>query len=209
VWNSPSAIPRTLRVTTACVPWGIARTCSSTRSWSATASPRIPAPRRRSICSMTSEYPVPSCRRLPIPGRSVAPGRVAYSADDLGHTETLFAVGNGYLGMRANPEEGRDAHSHGTYLNGFHETWGSCTPRRVRLREDRPDDRQRARRQADQAVRRRRAAAAGRGRPRQLRTGPRLPNGVLTRDLIWRRRPANGCKVSSSGWSASPTATSP
>ena len=25
--------------------------------------------------------------------------------------------------MRANPEEGRDAHSHGTFLNGFHETW--------------------------------------------------------------------------------------
>ena len=25
--------------------------------------------------------------------------------------------------MRGNPEEGRDAHSHGTYLNGFHETW--------------------------------------------------------------------------------------
>jgi alpha,alpha-trehalose phosphorylase len=47
----------------------------------------------------------------------------AYSNDDLGTTETLFAVGNGYLGMRANPEEGREAHSHGTYLNGFHETW--------------------------------------------------------------------------------------
>jgi alpha,alpha-trehalose phosphorylase len=46
-----------------------------------------------------------------------------YCADDLGHTETLFALGNGYLGMRANPEEGRDAHSHGTYVNGFHETW--------------------------------------------------------------------------------------
>lgn len=46
-----------------------------------------------------------------------------HSDDDLGHTETLFAVGNGYLGMRANPEEGRNAHSHGTYLNGFHETW--------------------------------------------------------------------------------------
>ena len=42
---------------------------------------------------------------------------------DLGLTETLFAVGNGYLGMRANPEEGREAHSHGTFLNGFHETW--------------------------------------------------------------------------------------
>jgi alpha,alpha-trehalose phosphorylase len=46
-----------------------------------------------------------------------------YSMDDLGRTETIFAVGNGYLGMRANPEEGRDAHSHGTYINGFHETW--------------------------------------------------------------------------------------
>jgi alpha,alpha-trehalose phosphorylase len=45
------------------------------------------------------------------------------SADDLGLTETLFANGNGYIGMRANPAEGRDAHSHGTYLNGFHETW--------------------------------------------------------------------------------------
>ena len=43
--------------------------------------------------------------------------------DDLGVTETLFAVGNGYIGMRANPEEGRDAHSHGTFVNGFHETW--------------------------------------------------------------------------------------
>jgi len=43
--------------------------------------------------------------------------------DDLGLTESLFAVGNGYLGMRANPDEGREAHSHGTFLNGFHETW--------------------------------------------------------------------------------------
>jgi alpha,alpha-trehalose phosphorylase len=45
------------------------------------------------------------------------------TADDLGVAETLFAIGNGYLGMRANPAEGRDAHAHGTYLNGFHETW--------------------------------------------------------------------------------------
>jgi alpha,alpha-trehalose phosphorylase len=46
-----------------------------------------------------------------------------FDGRDLGLTETLFAVGNGYLGMRANPEEGREAHSHGTFLNGFHETW--------------------------------------------------------------------------------------
>lgn len=47
----------------------------------------------------------------------------AYDPADLGVTETLFSVGNGYLGMRANPEEGRDAHTHGTFVNGFHETW--------------------------------------------------------------------------------------
>ncbi|MGA1746716.1 MAG: glycoside hydrolase family 65 protein [Ilumatobacteraceae bacterium] len=42
---------------------------------------------------------------------------------DLGRTETLFATANGYLGMRDNPPEGRVAHTHGTYVNGFHETW--------------------------------------------------------------------------------------
>lgn len=42
---------------------------------------------------------------------------------DLGTTETLFAVGNGFLGMRGNPEEGRDSYAHGTFVNAFHETW--------------------------------------------------------------------------------------
>ncbi len=46
-----------------------------------------------------------------------------YSADDLGATESMFAVGNGYLGMRGNVEEGRETHTHGTFINGFHETW--------------------------------------------------------------------------------------
>ncbi len=46
-----------------------------------------------------------------------------YSAADLGVTETLFGVGNGYLGMRGNVEEGRDSFAHGTFINGFHETW--------------------------------------------------------------------------------------
>ena len=40
-----------------------------------------------------------------------------------GRTETLFSVGNGYLGMRGNMEEGRDGHLNGTFVNGFHETW--------------------------------------------------------------------------------------
>ena len=47
----------------------------------------------------------------------------SFESDDLGRTETLFSVGNGYLGMRGNLEEGRDRHTHGTFINGFHETW--------------------------------------------------------------------------------------
>jgi alpha,alpha-trehalose phosphorylase len=43
--------------------------------------------------------------------------------DDLGTTETLFSVGNGYLGLRGNVDEGRDSFAHGTFVNGFHETW--------------------------------------------------------------------------------------
>ncbi|MEZ4331850.1 MAG: glycosyl hydrolase family 65 protein [Myxococcota bacterium] len=38
-------------------------------------------------------------------------------------TETLFSTANGYLGIRATPEEGAPVHERGTYLNGFHETW--------------------------------------------------------------------------------------
>lgn len=43
-------------------------------------------------------------------------------ADD-GVSETIFGVGNGYLGLRGNHIEGRGAHEHGTFLNGLHETW--------------------------------------------------------------------------------------
>ena len=46
-----------------------------------------------------------------------------FGDEDMGRTETLFAVGNGYLGLRGNVEEGRDGHMHGTFVNGFHETW--------------------------------------------------------------------------------------
>jgi len=46
-----------------------------------------------------------------------------FSPEDVGLTETLFAVGNGFLGMRGNNVEGRRAHEHGTFINGLHETW--------------------------------------------------------------------------------------
>jgi alpha,alpha-trehalose phosphorylase len=41
----------------------------------------------------------------------------------LPQAETIFAVANGYLGMRGAFEEGEPAYRHGTFINGFHETW--------------------------------------------------------------------------------------
>ena len=41
----------------------------------------------------------------------------------LAQTETLFSLGNGYLGLRGNFEEGRPYFQRGTFINGFHETW--------------------------------------------------------------------------------------
>ena len=46
-----------------------------------------------------------------------------YDNSTMGCTETLFAVANGYLGMRGNVEEGRESFAHGTFINGFHETF--------------------------------------------------------------------------------------
>lgn len=45
------------------------------------------------------------------------------SVAERGATETIFALGNGYLGMRGNSPEGRHAHEHGTFVNGFHEVY--------------------------------------------------------------------------------------
>ncbi len=64
----------------------------------------------------------------------VAPDYV-YPADDwkliekrfyqrfLAQTETLFALSNGYLGMRGTFEEGKPAFQNGTFVNGFYESW--------------------------------------------------------------------------------------
>lgn len=38
-------------------------------------------------------------------------------------TETIFALSNGYLGVRGTSDEGAPVHLHGTFVNGFHETW--------------------------------------------------------------------------------------
>ncbi|MDR1152468.1 MAG: hypothetical protein LBK72_08355, partial [Bifidobacteriaceae bacterium] len=60
--------------------------------------------------------------RTRFPVEEWALSEVTYSDGGLGAAESVFAVANGYLGMRACPEEGRPAAAHGTYVNGFHET---------------------------------------------------------------------------------------
>ena len=41
----------------------------------------------------------------------------------MAQTETIFALSNGYLGMRGNFEEGRPTFQGGTFINGFYESW--------------------------------------------------------------------------------------
>ena len=48
--------------------------------------------------------------------------------EDAAAREAVFAVGNGYLGIRGTPEEGGRAHDAGAILNGFHETWPIVYP---------------------------------------------------------------------------------
>ncbi len=46
-----------------------------------------------------------------------------YAPGFLGPTETIFALSNGYLGMRGDFEESTVASKPGVFLNGFYETW--------------------------------------------------------------------------------------
>ncbi len=47
----------------------------------------------------------------------------SYAPEYLAQTETIFSTANGYFGMRGGFEEGRPVCEHGTFVNGFHETW--------------------------------------------------------------------------------------
>jgi alpha,alpha-trehalose phosphorylase len=45
-----------------------------------------------------------------------------YNPESTGQTETLFALGNGFLGLRGSHDEGTPSYMPGVLLNGFHET---------------------------------------------------------------------------------------
>ena len=46
-----------------------------------------------------------------------------FSSRWMGNAETIFALSNGYFGIRGTFEEGRPAVQAGAFVNGFHETW--------------------------------------------------------------------------------------
>src|SRR5271166_2931108 len=47
----------------------------------------------------------------------------AFHPEFAAQMESLFALGNGYLGMRGVPEEGKPSVQNGTFINGFYEEW--------------------------------------------------------------------------------------
>ncbi|HEX5980610.1 MAG TPA: hypothetical protein VFY52_05930 [Thermoleophilaceae bacterium] len=51
-----------------------------------------------------------------------------FDPERLGAMESVFAVGNGYPGLRGAPEEGAPAHDAGVVLNGFYESWPTVYP---------------------------------------------------------------------------------
>ncbi|MGH9114314.1 MAG: glycoside hydrolase family 65 protein, partial [Acidimicrobiales bacterium] len=60
------------------------------------------------------------------PAYEVAPWRVRESGfrpEILAQSESVFALSNGYLGLRGNLDEGEPAGVPGTFLNGFHDVW--------------------------------------------------------------------------------------
>ncbi|HEU0317049.1 MAG TPA: hypothetical protein VFR49_06950, partial [Solirubrobacteraceae bacterium] len=46
-----------------------------------------------------------------------------FSAAGLGEAEAMFAVANGYMGIRGTHDEGSPSHDPAFFVNGFHETW--------------------------------------------------------------------------------------
>lgn len=68
-------------------------------------------------------------RRLRVPPRDLYPDdawrivETAFTDEWMGNAETVFALSNGFIGIRGLVEEARPAIESGTFLNGFHETW--------------------------------------------------------------------------------------
>jgi len=68
-------------------------------------------------------------RRLRVPPEDLYPDdewrivETGFTREWMGNAETIFALSNGFIGVRGLVEEARPASESGTFLNGFHETW--------------------------------------------------------------------------------------
>ena len=68
-------------------------------------------------------------RQLDLPPEHIYPPdewrlvEARYSANFADRAETIFSLGNGFVGVRGTFEEGRPALAPGAFVNGFHETW--------------------------------------------------------------------------------------
>jgi alpha,alpha-trehalose phosphorylase len=69
---------------------------------------------------------LPSEQTYPVDDWQIVERR--FAPEYLPSLESVFAVANGYLGLRGTPEEGTPAHEAGAVLNGFHETWPIVYP---------------------------------------------------------------------------------
>jgi alpha,alpha-trehalose phosphorylase len=69
---------------------------------------------------------LPSENIYPVADWQIAERR--FTPEHLGPLESIFAVANGYLGIRGTPEEGAPAHDAGVILNGFYESWPIVYP---------------------------------------------------------------------------------
>ena len=156
--------------------------------------PRPHALRQRGDAGSIPHSPRPTCRRRgretpvhargastpSLPGRSVAPGRAGVLHPGPGRHRDDVRRGQRVPGHASQPVRGPGG-AQPRHLPQRLPRDLADPPRRgrVRVRQDRPDHRQRPGRQADEAVRRRRAAAAEQCRPRALRAGAGLPRRHL------------------------------
>ena len=138
----------------------------------------------------------------PLPDRRVAPGRVrgpvAGPRRDRDPVHRRQRLPRDARQPRGGPGGPRPRHVHQRLPRDV-----ADPPRGVglRLRAHRPDPRQRARRQADEALRRRRAADPRHGGPRALRAEPRLPgrDPASHPDLAYAGRQAGARRLDADG----------
>ena len=143
-------------------------------------------------------------------GAVVRCGRPQLDLDLLAQTESVFALSNGHLGWRGQPGRGRAARPAG-HLPQRGLRGAAAALRRGRLRPAgvRADGHQRHQRQADPAVRRRRAVRRPLRRAARARARAGLPGGRAEPPApSGCRRPAGRSGSPRPGWCRSPSARS-